>query len=136
MNTNNEEMTLALAALRANNQWHIDYDDTGCYADSALQLQTQSAIDALVAAQANATARRTFDEAALANLIARHEGEAQQSICIRIEKMLCEKLGREWAPSGMSVASLIDDLARHAASVGVQQSDALELAHLRATEAA
>ena len=29
---------------------------------------------------------------------------------IDIEKLLCEKLGKEWTPSGMSIKSLIDEL--------------------------
>ena len=55
--------------------------------------------------------------AALAETIARSEGDAMQAMVIRVEKMLCEKLGRNWAPAGMSVESLINDLASSQARV-------------------
>ena len=37
--------------------------------------------------------------------------EAITRVAIDVEKLLCEKLGRQWAPSGMSIQTLIDDLA-------------------------
>ncbi|HET8689409.1 MAG TPA: hypothetical protein VFM18_22590, partial [Methanosarcina sp.] len=37
--------------------------------------------------------------------------EADQLFAIQIEKMLCEKLGRKWTSTGISIESLIDELA-------------------------
>jgi hypothetical protein len=37
--------------------------------------------------------------------------DAVGHFAIQIEKLLCEKLGRTWAPSGMSIETLVDDLA-------------------------
>lgn len=40
--------------------------------------------------------------------------EIEGALTIKVEKLLCEKLGLSWQPSGMSIASLIDDLATRA----------------------
>ena len=37
--------------------------------------------------------------------------EAVTRTVIEVEKLLCEKLGREWQASGMSIQTLVDELA-------------------------
>ena len=38
--------------------------------------------------------------------------EAVTKTVIQVEKLLCEKLGKTWRPSGMSISTLIDELAQ------------------------
>lgn len=45
--------------------------------------------------------------------------EAVTRAVTQVEKLLCEKLGREWAPSGMSIQTLVDELADDKAGVDV-----------------
>lgn len=40
--------------------------------------------------------------------------EEVQRFAIDVEKLLCEKLGRSWSPSGMSIQTLVDELAAQA----------------------
>jgi hypothetical protein len=37
--------------------------------------------------------------------------EAVTKTVIEVEKLLCEKIGRQWQPSGMSIQTLVDELA-------------------------
>ena len=37
--------------------------------------------------------------------------EAVTKTVIDVEKLLCEKIGRQWQPSGMSIQTLMDELA-------------------------
>jgi glycerate-2-kinase len=37
--------------------------------------------------------------------------EAVTKTVIDVEKLLCEKIGRQWQPSGMSIQTLVDELA-------------------------
>lgn len=37
--------------------------------------------------------------------------EEVQRFVIEVEKLLCQKLGRKWSPSGMSIQTLVDELA-------------------------
>lgn len=37
--------------------------------------------------------------------------EAVTKTVISVEKLLCEKIGRQWEPSGMSITTLVDELA-------------------------
>ena len=37
--------------------------------------------------------------------------EAVTKTVIETEKLLCEKIGRQWQPSGMSIRTLVDELA-------------------------
>ena len=37
--------------------------------------------------------------------------EAVTTTIIEVEKLLCEKLGKSWKPSGMSIQTLVDELA-------------------------
>ena len=37
--------------------------------------------------------------------------EAVTKTVIETEKLLCEKIGRQWQPSGMSIQTLVDELA-------------------------
>ena len=39
------------------------------------------------------------------------EQEAILRFGIEIEKMLCEKLGKQWRPSGMSIESLVEEMS-------------------------
>lgn len=42
------------------------------------------------------------------------EQEAILRFGIEIEKMLCEKLGKQWRPSGMSIESLVEEMSAKA----------------------
>lgn len=37
--------------------------------------------------------------------------EAEQKLVIEVEKLLCEKLQKKWSAAGMSIQTLIDELA-------------------------
>jgi hypothetical protein len=39
------------------------------------------------------------------------ENESIPQLQIRVEKLLCKALGREWAPSGFSIITLCEDVA-------------------------
>jgi len=63
----------------------------------------------------------SFDEAvrsaltaALAAAPAIDREEIEGRMAIRIEKLMCEKLGRAWTPDGISIVTLIDELYRAA----------------------
>ncbi len=50
--------------------------------------------------------------------------EAVVAVGIQVEKLLCEKLGRAWSASGISIESLVDELASApAADAGVTDHD-------------
>lgn len=49
--------------------------------------------------------------AAPAQPAAQDKTSIETALAIKVEKLLCEKLGIEWAPAGMSVESLVDRLA-------------------------
>jgi hypothetical protein len=74
---------------------------------------------AFVAAQHDAMMRLRRRCQALEALAQPVPGAAKQDIegamAIRVEKLLCEKLGRTWAPTGISIVSLIDELAARVA---------------------
>lgn len=70
---------------------------------------TWKAIEARVAGAAPAAEPPEMAE--IERAIVRAEGEAMQAMVIRVEKMLCAKLGRQWSPSGISIESLIEALA-------------------------
>lgn len=55
--------------------------------------------------------------------------EEVQRFVIEVEKLLCQKLGRKWAPSGMSIQTLVDELATK------PQAQAQELPDERAANA-
>ena len=42
--------------------------------------------------------------------------EAVTKTVIETEKLLCEKIGRQWQPSGMSIQTLVDELATRVAA--------------------
>lgn len=55
--------------------------------------------------------------------VAAREQDAVGAFAIDVEKMLCAKLGREWSASGMSVATLIEELASPKEAPDTPQAD-------------
>lgn len=49
------------------------------------------------------------------------------ALTIQVEKLLCEKLGREWSASGISIETLTNDLASERDTLRTQLAEAREL---------
>lgn len=51
--------------------------------------------------------------------------DATGMFAINVEKLLCQKIGREWTPTGVSITSLIDELAAQRPPSRLPSRDAL-----------